>query len=691
MYKTIYVPVDNSDHSNMAVDLGVQFAKVFGSKIVGSHVYAAKMHDKRFKQMEAGLPEEYHDEKELDRQRQIHDSLITRGLQIITDSYLDYVDEKCAEANIPLERRSLEGRNWKALAEDITKNGYDLTIMGALGVGAVKDSIIGSNTERVIRRVRNSDMFIVKDTKPMNGGKIVVAVDGSHYSFGGLKTALALGKALNKPVEAISAFDPYFHYAAFHSISGVLNEEAGKVFRFKEQEKLHEEVIDSGLAKIYQSHLDVSREVAQEEGEDIKTTLLDGKAFEKVIQYVRKEQPWLLIVGRIGVHSDDDMDIGSNAENLLRSAPCNVLVSNRKFVPPIDTQAEYTIAWTEEALLRMEKIPVFARGVAKTAIHRYAIEKGHTIISNSVIDDAVGDILPKGAMDAMKSLGGNLDAAGIDRNTMQAGDEVAQDLMGGTLSGMMSQVVEEKPAAAGQPMSAVNQNYLDRMSRDYYVCNGCGYIGKGEHPVMCPVCGLDGAQFKQVDKSIFDAAAQAEGGLETQVAYDDIPMQWTKDAREAIRAVPAGFQRRRAKAKIEKSARKLGMTTITLEYASPMIQEAAAEDYTPIFANKTTGEKSTMESDSTQEEASNKNGGDPYTWEPDAIKRLEKAPAGFMRDCTKALIIKHAEKIGTTIITLDVATQGIEQAKETMEEAMKSGNVKEIVARLTGTGAPSEA
>ncbi len=690
MYKTIYVPVDNSDHSNMAVELGVQFAKVFGSKMVGSHVYAAKMHDKRFKQMEAGLPEEYHDEKELDRQRQIHDSLITRGLQIITDSYLDYVDEKCTEANIPLERRSLEGRNWKAIAEDITKNGYDLTIMGALGVGAVKDSIIGSNTERVIRRVRNSDMFIVKDLKPMNGGKIVVAVDGSHYSFGGLKTALALGKAFNKPVEAISAFDPYFHYAAFHSISGVLNEEAGKVFRFKEQEKLHEEVIDSGLAKIYQSHLDVSRDVAQDEGADIKTTLLDGKAFEKLIQYVRKEQPWLLIVGRIGVHSDDDMDIGSNAENLLRSAPCNILISNRKFVPPIDTQAEYTIAWTEEALRRMEKIPVFARGVAKTAIHRYAIEKGHTIISNSIVDDAVGDILPAGAMDAMKSLGGTLDAAGIDRNTMQADNQVAQDLMGSTMSGMMSQVVEEKPVAAN-PLSAGNQSYLDRMSRDYYVCGGCGYIGKGAQPVLCPVCGLDGAQFKQVDKSIFEAAAQAEGGLETEIAYDDIPMQWTKDAREAIRAVPAGFQRRRAKAKIEKTARKLGMTTITLEYSAPMIQEAAAEDYTPIFANKTAGEASTMGSDSKNDQAPEGNGSDPYTWEPDALQRLERAPAGFMRDCTKALIIKHAEKMGITIITLDVANQGIEQAKETMEEAMKTGNVKDIVAKLTGTGAPSEA
>ena len=54
---------------------------------------------------------------------------------------------------------------------------------------------------------------------------------------------------------------------------------------------------------------------------------------------MRKENPWLLIVGRIGVHSDEDMDIGSNTENLLRAATCNILVSNRKYVPPIDTQA----------------------------------------------------------------------------------------------------------------------------------------------------------------------------------------------------------------------------------------------------------------------------------------------------------------------------------------------------------------
>lgn len=705
MYKTIYIPVDNSDHSNAAVDIGIRLAKQFGAKIIGSHVYAAKMHDKRFKQMEAGLPEEYHDERELDRQRQIHDSLITRGLQIITDSYLDYVERKCAEANLPIERRSLEGRNWKVLAEDITANGYDLVIMGALGVGAVKESVIGSNTERLVRRIRNADLFVVKNLQPVLTGKIVVAVDGSPYSFGGLMTGLQLGKTFGLPVEAISAFDPYFHYAAFHSISGVLNEEAGKVFRFKEQEKLHEEIIDSGLAKIYQSHLDISRELAQAQQSDLKTTLLDGKAFEKIIQYVRKDIPALLIVGRIGVHSDDDMDIGSNTENLLRSAPCNILISNRKYVPPIDTQAEYTIAWTEEALRRMEKIPIFARGVAKTAIHRYAIEKGHTIISNTVVDAAIGHILPKGAMEAMKALGGSLDQAGIDRNKMQADDAVARDLMGATLSGLMTQIVEEKPT-----VSDSTQAYLDRMSQNYFVCDGCGYIGKGDTPVKCPVCGADGSRFKQVDKTIFEAAAKAEGGLETDIAYDDVPMQWTKDAKEAIRAVPAGFQRRRAKAKIEKMARKLGMTTVTLEFAAPMIKDAASEDYRPIFSNKGTGTSSEAEAllglkkeePAKEEPAWTGNGARPseeraandspsapiYTWTPEAQARLERAPEGFMRDCTKALILKHAEKLGVTHITLEVANEGIEQAKGYMAEAMKTGNLKSLIAELTGKGRP---
>ena len=62
MFKHIYVPVDNSDYSNRAIDLAVELGKAFGARLTGCHVYAARLHDYRFKQMEYTLPEEYIDE-----------------------------------------------------------------------------------------------------------------------------------------------------------------------------------------------------------------------------------------------------------------------------------------------------------------------------------------------------------------------------------------------------------------------------------------------------------------------------------------------------------------------------------------------------------------------------------------------------------------------------------------------------
>src|SRR5256712_10788346 len=114
------------------------------------------------------------------------------------------------------------------------------------------------------------------------------------------------------------------------------------------------------MAKIYQAHLEMGREIAQAEGQDIKTTLLDGKAFEKVLQYVRRENPWMLVVGRIGVHSDDDMDIGSNPEKLLRMGDCHGMISNKKDGPPIHPQAQYNNPRTQETPRRVGRGPAVA-------------------------------------------------------------------------------------------------------------------------------------------------------------------------------------------------------------------------------------------------------------------------------------------------------------------------------------------
>jgi hypothetical protein len=212
-------------------------------------------------------------------------------------------------------------------------------------------------------------------------------------------------------------------------------------------------------------------------------------------------------------------------------------------------------------------------------------------------------------------------------------------------------------------------SYQERMQRlDYYLCEGCGYVGKGDKPVLCPVCGAAGHQFKFVDKTVIEAAAKAEGGIESETAYDDVQIEWTKDARERLRETPSGYVRRRAKAKIEKSARKLGVKTITKELAGQVIDEYLELPGAPSAAGENGGQ-------------SGKEGG--MVWTPDAHQRLERVPPGFMRDCTKALIEKHAKSINATTITLEVANAGIEQAKTTMEEAMKNpGRLDEIVKNL---------
>jgi nucleotide-binding universal stress UspA family protein len=397
VFHSIYVPLDNSAHSLCALDLAIQIARASGATLTGSHVYAAKLHDRRFRQMEGGLPEPYRKEDKLVEQREIHDDLITRGLQVISDSYLDVFDARCRAAGMTGERVHLEGKNWQRLVEDIGARDCDLVVMGALGLGAVACTQVGSVTERVARRI-SRDLLVARDTEPRDDGEIVVALDGSAQSFGALMTALDLAPVFRRPVEAVAVFDPHFHYVAFDRIAKVLSAEAAQVFRFEEQEKLHEEIIDSGLARIYQGHLDVAARLARERGVELKTTLLAGKSFDQLLRHVRGTRPFLLLLGRIGVHSEPDMDLGSATEALLRQAPCNLLLSARCFEPPVEHIAEATMAWTDEAEARMARVPEFARGMARKAVIKHAAQLGHTIVTSDVIDSLMATI-PPGAVE----------------------------------------------------------------------------------------------------------------------------------------------------------------------------------------------------------------------------------------------------------------------------------------------------
>ena len=109
MYREVFVPVDNSPHSDWAVERAIELCRHSGGRITGNHVYAARLHDVRFRQLETGLPARFQTPDEIKRQRKIHDKLIEKGLQLIADSFLDQLAKRCDAAGVPLTRQLLEG------------------------------------------------------------------------------------------------------------------------------------------------------------------------------------------------------------------------------------------------------------------------------------------------------------------------------------------------------------------------------------------------------------------------------------------------------------------------------------------------------------------------------------------------------------------------------------------------------
>ena len=645
MYKTIYVPLDNSDYSNQAMRAGLELGRRFESRMVGCHVYAAKMHDYRFKQMEYTLPDEYLDETELERQRKIHDSLITMGLQLISDSYLEQMKKLCRENGLDFEPKMMDGKHHAEIVRDMEESDYDLTILGVMGIGRVRDSQIGSVCERVVRFAKK-DVWVVKQLPDDRNGDqdtILVGVDGSPQSFGALVTAIELAAKFDKQVEAISVYDPYLHYSVFNGVVNVLTDKAAKVFRFEEQNQLHEEIIDTGLAQIYQSHLEVAEKLAADQDVEIHKTLLDGKAFQKVLDHVRKTNPWLLVIGRIGVHSPkDEPGLGSNAENLLRLCPCDVLLTTRLEYPELDIKAEESIRWTPEAEERMKRVPEMVRGIARTAIYRLAVEKGHSVISSDLLDEAMERYMPKSAAAQTRKLA---EAIAIEK-------------------------------ARTEPIS---------------ICRKCGVTASESNPVKCAVCG--GQSWQVITQEMLDKIAGMEGGLEEETTYDGRKLKWTQEAKRALWTMKDAYQRRRAKARVEKRARIRKMNVVTLEYARQVVEEETgvplelpshAPDEAPAETLSTGGNgdlKLVARDDKKTPLFS------AFDWTGDAVQRVLGVPSGFMRDRTQARIEELASERELKSIDLALVEEGIAAGRKMMEEMIQTYKEDEQAAQAIRKGA----
>jgi hypothetical protein len=256
------------------------------------------------------------------------------------------------------------------------------------------------------------------------------------------------------------------------------------------------------------------------------------------------------------------------------------------------------------------------------------------VITNAVIDEAMDRFMPKSASAATKALA---EAVALER-------------------------------AKSGPVS---------------MCRACGVTATQSGAVKCTVCG--GTDFEVISQDMIERIAAVEGGLQEETTYDGRKLRWSEDARKGLWTMKNAYQRRRVKARVEKRARMKKLDAITLAFAREVIEE---ETGTPLEIGSASAPASAPGATARPGEAGHEKmtSNDPgearlvarddrknplistFEWTDEAVQRILRVPAGFMRNQTQERVEELGRERAATSIDLKLVEDGIEIGKRMMAE-----------------------
>jgi len=735
MYREILVPVDNSELSNCAVARAIELCRRSEGRITGNHVYAARLHDVRFRQLETGLPAQFQSAKEIKRQRKIHDKLIEKGLQLISDSFLDETEKLCKAADVPLTRQLLEGINYEEIvretnggegrlpsligfdpniadkydggdtvrgdvilgedgrlvAEDedadeklagTSGRAYDLLVMGAHGIGRQEFSQLGGVVARVLRKIEK-DALIIRNDRPLQGGKMMVCVDGSAYSYKALRVALEMARDFDASLYVCSAFDVEYHHVVFGNIKDVLSVAASKVFKFEEQEELHNNIIDKGLLKLCKANLKRGQVMAEEFPDvPVETQILVGKPFDCILRWVTEIEPAVLVIARHGSHRIEGTDLGSQADNLLRLTDTSVLLVGTQNVGPedipwIEEDGETGLEWAPDAEVRILRVPPFALGIARRAVEEFVLDNYGAGANGTYREDSVSTNGSRRAEALLAGAGVQSGKQGSNGASASNGASVGN---GAPESNGTLEPSDDEPMVAVPPLGTDQQPLVtgDRLDEaitkllptHMQLIMG---IGTAEELALAEVKAEEAMKRTHVEGSDADPEADVPmistacpytGDVLTRERVEADPVAWTTEAFDRLRAVPL-IARPLARNTVERFARGHDfwrVTTLVMDENKEAMIEADEFDIDTMLVMF-------RELQSKQLKAAAE-GVDGLT--PEMRRFIEEAKASGVTRCPIRDVAEAAEDC-----PVDFKTATPEQAKAAVEAYMKNEDATE--------------
>ncbi len=155
----ILVPTDFSVFAEYALDAAILFAKKLNAKI---HLYHS-----------ADIPDDWED---LPAEVRYHDG-VNKQIALKVRNTLKQLKQQVEAEGIPCQYHYTGGKFLKNITEIIEKIDFDLIIMGSHGVSGKEEWFIGSNTQKVVRKL-HQNVLVVKEKVTTIDFKEVLFVTG---------------------------------------------------------------------------------------------------------------------------------------------------------------------------------------------------------------------------------------------------------------------------------------------------------------------------------------------------------------------------------------------------------------------------------------------------------------------------------------------------------------------------------
>lgn len=404
MYHHILVALDGSKPSRCAGQIAITFAEITGCRITACHVYGAEYHRQRFSDMEPGLPSKYQTRQSLIDLRTTHDKLIHEGFHSLSSGYMEDFIAICRNKNISAKAVAAEGRSYVGILELTAALKCDLIAIGADGLGATGNGLLGGTTTRILN-CAPCDVLIAR--APFESGSILTGVDGSESALQAVDMAVDLGRKMNCPVKMSAVYDPDFHTHVFGVMAQSLSPETQHQIGLDGQEVLHDEIINDGLGKLYTEFLKEAKQRYSDNNVNLSHSLLTGKPYCALNEAAKEQNAELIVINRHGHHREPYSRLGSNAECLIRTTSTNVLLVGGVEEKLPETKAAIrveeidnpfkSLSWDPEAQERLKRVPSFVRKMAKKMVEKSVKNSGRDRVEAEDFDSAAAQfgMMPK--------------------------------------------------------------------------------------------------------------------------------------------------------------------------------------------------------------------------------------------------------------------------------------------------------